>query len=219
MNILEQMDVEEFFNNFMDKLETQLKGTPQEQLVKQDFGGTLVTECIGKDACAHHSERNEPCLSVQLQVKNKKSIHEGLEDYVEGDLLENDNAYQCDFCETKVTALRRVCIKYLPNTLVLVLRRFEFDFDTMNRVKVNDYCEFPFELDMEPYTQEGLQRRELTKQRDKALSEDKEPAGEVPEQKHPADYYLFELRGILVHIGTAESGHYYSIIKDRAQDQ
>lgn len=45
-----------------------------------------------------------------------------------------------------------MCIKHLPNILLVSLRRFEFDFDRMARVKVNDYCEFPMELDMEPYT-------------------------------------------------------------------
>ena len=75
-------------------------------------------------------------------------------------MLEGENAYQCDHCDAKVTALRRTCITHLPNILLISLRRFEFDFDRMARVKVNDYCEFPMELDMEPYTQEGLARAE-----------------------------------------------------------
>ncbi len=29
---------------------------------------------------------------------------------------------------------------------------FEFDFDTMQKIKVNDFCEFPLELDMSPYS-------------------------------------------------------------------
>lgn len=33
--------------------------------------------------------------------------------------------------------------------------------------------------------------------------------------KHPADYYNFELVGIVVHSGTADSGHYYSYIKEQ----
>jgi hypothetical protein len=44
--------------------------------------------------------------------------------------------------------------------LIIALKRFEFDFDRMIRVKVNDYLEFPVELDMENYTQEGLARKE-----------------------------------------------------------
>lgn len=48
--------------------------------------------------------------------------------------------------------------------MIIVLRRFEFDFDSMQRVKVNDYCEFPMSIDMEPYTQEGLERKDLLKE-------------------------------------------------------
>jgi ubiquitin carboxyl-terminal hydrolase 9/24 len=42
-----------------------------------------------------------------------------------------------------VDALKRACIKKLPRYLITSLKRFEFDFDTMARVKVNDYYEFP----------------------------------------------------------------------------
>jgi ubiquitin C-terminal hydrolase len=30
----------------------------------------------------------------------------------------------------------------------------------------------------------------------------------------PNDYYDYKLRGIVVHYGSAEAGHYYSYIKD-----
>jgi len=33
----------------------------------------------------------------------------------------------------------------------------------MQRLKLNDKCEFPYELDMEPYTQEGLEAIEKRK--------------------------------------------------------
>lgn len=32
--------------------------------------------------------------------------------------------------------------------------------------------------------------------------------------KYPAEYYQYDLSGIVVHSGTADSGHYYSFIKD-----
>jgi len=35
-----------------------------------------------------------------------------------------------------------MCFKKLPNHLILVLKRFEFDFDSMQKVKINDLCEF-----------------------------------------------------------------------------
>jgi ubiquitin carboxyl-terminal hydrolase 9/24 len=35
----------------------------------------------------------------------------------------------------------------------------------------------------------------------------------------PDDYYQFKLRGVIIHEGTAESGHYYSLIKPKNQKQ
>jgi len=75
-------------------------------------------------------------------------------------MLEGDNAYFCEKCDKKIDTLKRTCVKELPRYLVITLKRFEFDFDRMVRVKVNDYYEFPLELNMLPYTQEHLKRKE-----------------------------------------------------------
>ena len=34
---------------------------------------------------------------------------------------------------------------------------------------------------------------------------------------NPAEYYQFDLVGVIVHAGTADSGHYYSYIKEQEQ--
>ena len=70
-------------------------------------------------------------------------------------MLEGENAYFCEQCQKKVNTLKRVCLKKLPNHLIFVLKRFEFDFNTYSKVKINDYYEFPEEIDMEPYTLQG----------------------------------------------------------------
>jgi ubiquitin carboxyl-terminal hydrolase 34 len=62
----------------------------------------------------------------------------------------------------------------------------------MTRCKVNDEFRFPQSIDMAPYNVESLSNLELHTSPD-----------------------LFELVGILVHSGTAESGHYYSYIRER----
>lgn len=217
VNILEQMDVDEFINTFMDRLETQFKGTERQDIIKDLFSGLLATEIIGKNSCTHRSEVNEAFITLPVQVKNKKSLYESLEAFKEGETLEGSNAYQCDHCESKVTAIRRVCIKYLPNTLFISLRRFEFDYDTMRRLKLNDYCEFPLDLDMKDFTQEGIERLELLKEKQEAFISGKEFNKAIPEMKFNDDYYQFRLRGIIIHLGSADRGHYYSYIRDKDQ--
>ncbi len=64
---------------------------------------------------------------------------------------------------------------------------------------MNDYFDFPPDLDMTKYTQEYLNK--VAKSPDFKL-------------KHPTEYYNFELVGVVVHNGTADSGHYYSYIKE-----
>ena len=38
-----------------------------------------------------------------------------------------------------------------------------------------------------------------------------------PLQRRPPAYYQYELKGVVVHSGTAFAGHYYSYIKVRAE--
>ncbi|OMJ74578.1 hypothetical protein SteCoe_26477 [Stentor coeruleus] len=217
VNVLEQMDADEFINAFMDRLETRIKGHPCQDIVKELFTGQLATELIGQQACKHRSEVNEAFITLPVQVKNKKSLIESLESFKEGEVLEGSNAYQCDHCESKVTAIRRVCIKYLPNIIFITLRRFEFDYDSMKRLKLNDYCEFPMELNMENFTQEGIERLEYSKEKEAAALAGKDFTKEAPTKRYPDDYYQYRLRGIIIHVGTADSGHYYSFIREQNQ--
>ena len=70
-------------------------------------------------------------------------------------MLDGDNKFSCSQCQKKVDAKKRTCINTLPDNLIVHLKRFEFDLEQMRRIKVNDYCEFPMELNLEPYTKEG----------------------------------------------------------------
>lgn len=133
-------------------------------------------------------------------------------------MLEGDNAYYCEQCECKRDTLKRCTIKRLPNVLFLELKRFEFNFDTMSKFKVNDYCEFPHELDMEPYSTEAIQRQDLlAEMEEKSLSVDDLTEDQLVlyNKVTHKDYFRYKLQGVVVHVGTADSGHYYSFINDR----
>jgi hypothetical protein len=55
--------------------------------------------------------------------------------------------------------------------MLMTLKRFEFDFDTMQRQKVNDYFEWPNDLDMSPYTAEYLANKEIFEDAKKTIIE------------------------------------------------
>lgn len=205
MNPGVQMDVDEFFANIMDRLETLFKGSSQEKALTELFGGEVVNQIIPQE-CPHVVERTEPFLNLSLEVKNKFQLDQCLDLYIQGDMLEGDNKFHCSVCDNKVTALKRCCINKLPHFLMIHLKRFDFDLELLRRSKVNQYCAFPEQLNLEPYTKEGLARRE-----------NREGNQDLPQ--HPESFYEFTLTGVLVHQGTTESGHYYSFIKDRESGQ
>lgn len=91
-----------------------------------------------------------------MNVKNKKTLEESLEAFVAGEMLEGDNAYMCGQCNKKVDTLKRTCLKTLPNTVIFHLKRFEFDMESMQKVKLNDHLAFPHKINLKPYTVEGL---------------------------------------------------------------
>ena len=62
--------------------------------------------------------------------------------------MDGDNKINCEICNTKRTCHKRQIFKSLPNILVIALKRFEFDYDSMIRIKLNSYFKFPFELNM-----------------------------------------------------------------------
>ena len=74
------------------------------------------------------------------------------------------------------------------------------------RSKINDAFEFPHQIDMAPY------------------NVDYQSASDTPSPKNYQKASvlcapdIFELVGVLVHSGTAESGHYYSYIRERPGD-
>ena len=167
--------------------------------------------------CPHHYEREEPLLAINLPVKNKKSILDSLESFIEGEVLDGDNAYYCEECKMKVKTVKRVSIKKLPNYLIFTLKRFEYDFDMNIRVKVNDYCEFPMELNMEPFTQQYLKRTErVRKNTSDSMGLEMNTNSRTISEKMNCEY---NLKGLVVHLGIADSGHYYSLIKETRTEE
>ncbi|EXJ95156.1 hypothetical protein A1O1_00275 [Capronia coronata CBS 617.96] len=190
IDVTVQMDVDEFFNLLFDRLEGQIDHQARE-VFKSMYGGQLVQQVKSKE-CEHISERLEPFSAVQVEIKGKARLEDSLRAYVEGEVLQGENKYSCTSCGRHVDAVKRACLKDVPDNLIFNLKRFDYDIMTGTRAKINDEFQFPDTLDIAPYTLARLS--------------DEETDGEP-------DY--FQLTGVIVHSGTADSGHYYSFIRQR----
>ena len=195
LNTSEQMDIDEFFIVLLDKIENHLQKTTNSDLVKYFFEGKNSDELIFQNSCSHHKQNEINFYSIQLQVKNKKSLNESLDSIIEGELMDGDNKIVCATCNEKHPAIKRQSFKVLPRMLIFVLKRFEFNYDTMTKTKLNDYYEFPHDLDMTKFTTEYLHNK----------TEGKSDTN-VDNQ--------YRLKGIVIHTGHSEGGHYYAYIRD-----
>ncbi|KAI1103786.1 hypothetical protein F4804DRAFT_309190 [Jackrogersella minutella] len=191
IDIHNQMDVDEFYSLLFDRWEAQLSLESDKKSLRSIYGGELVQQVKSKE-CEHISERIEPFSAIQCDIKGKAGLEESLQAYVDGEIMEGDNKYKCSECDRHVDAVKRACLKDVPDNLIFHLKRFDFNLRTLTRSKINDYFPFPAKIDMQPYTIEHLSD---------------------PSRNTEPD--MFELVGVLVHSGTAESGHYYSYIRER----
>jgi len=190
INPREQMDVEEFLGGLLTKMEEELKPIDQAEVVQRIFQSSTVNTIRGLPPCSHSSEREETHFTIPIEVKNKRSVRESLATLVQKETMEGDSAYFCEHCQRKVTAEKHQRFRTLPEVLVLSLRRFEYSVELGRRRKINDYFDFEDELDMSPY----LSSTEMT-------------------SLHKSGH-VYRLKGIIIHIGEADAGHYVALARD-----
>lgn len=99
--------------------------------------------------------------------------------------MEDQNAYFCDQCQKKVAIQKRTILKKLPNVLIIVLNRFDFDYKNMTRVKLNDYFEYPQSLDLKAFTQRPKDEAECITL--------------LHSSQFSSNYYKYDLTGVVVH--------------------
>jgi ubiquitin C-terminal hydrolase len=238
VSLSEQKDINEFAGMLFDKLEHNKEANA---LLASTIQGRIVYRTRSIET-PYRSEREETFYMLTAEVKDKASLEDSLELFTADELFQGDNKIEDADTGRKVDALRGCAIRTLPSTLIIHLKRFEFDLETMNRKKVNDYISFPMELNMFPYTEEGVQAKEdkLRAAGGGSVSPvvlgDAAPGHESPElgaeesattprvnpvdtapkkDKRPDSYYRYSLKGIVAHVGAIDRGHYYSFIKDK----
>ena len=223
-----------FVQKLLDRLCMSCKATPFEHSIPRILGGELCHELIGLGDCTHYRDRSEEFYGLQVEVQNKRTLTDSLAAFIEGEVLEGGNQYKCEECNNKkVDTLKRTCIRKLPPTLFFTLKRFQLDYNTMETIKLNDRLEFPHYIDMRPYCKVAMPTpADRTTNTAKAAEGKEEGDGKANEQtqsqkadkreeaeeERGAEYYQYVLRGVVVHTGSANGGHYYSFIQERGEN-
>jgi ubiquitin carboxyl-terminal hydrolase 7 len=151
MDAFTQQDAQELNRILCDRLEEQMKGSPMDGSIKRLFEGEMENyiECID---VAYKSKRNETFYDIQLNIKGENgrelhNIEESLRDFTAEETLEGDNAYEAEG-HGKQRAKKGIRFITFPPVLNLQLKRFHFDLEKMDMVKLNTRFEFHRKLDL-----------------------------------------------------------------------
>jgi ubiquitin carboxyl-terminal hydrolase 34 len=209
LNVSEQKDMQEFFTDLIAKLEESC--VP----VKPLFGGVVANLVVSLD-CPHVSRTLDEFYTVRCQVAGMRHLADSLDELTVKDTLDGDNMYTCSTCGKRVRAEKRACFRRLPRILCFNTMRYTFNMATMRREKVNTHFAFPLELDMTPYMEHTLLATPPPPPSTNTADDrdDQSALSSAANDRHDNDEsYSYDLIGVTVHTGTADTGHYYSFIK------
>ena len=200
LSFYEQMDADEYYCQLIDNLEneiSQINNKKQDNkynnLFKYFFGIKLSDELFFID-CKHKRFNESFCYNIQLEVKNYTNINDSLKNYFKTEIMSGDNKIICEECKIKRVCHKKLGIKTLPNILVISLKRFDYNYTTMTKFKLNNYFEFPFELDISEFIINNNNN-------------------DMENSENCNENNVYELTGITIHYGVSDYGHYYDLIK------
>ena len=92
----------------------------------------------------------------------------------------------CDYCNEKTEVLKGMRLAKIPPVLTIGLSRFDLDYETFQRVKINDKFTYPLELNVADF---------------------------IDSDSHlPIEECIYELKSIVIHRGSAFGGHYHAFV-------
>ncbi|EDW73006.2 uncharacterized protein Dwil_GK17305 [Drosophila willistoni] len=152
----QQHDIQELCRVMFDALEHKFKNTKQANLISTLYEGKMndYVKCL---ECNTEKTREDTFLDIPLPVRPfgsssaYGSIEEALRAFVRPETLDGNNQYLCEKCKKKCDAHKGLHFKSFPYILTLHLKRFDFDYQTMHRIKLNDRVTFPQTLNLNTF--------------------------------------------------------------------
>lgn len=126
-----------------DALEQKFKNTNQSDLINRLYEGKMMDYVKCHD-CNTEKSREDTFLDIPLPVRPfgssvaYESVEQAMLAFVAPERLDGTNQYFCDKCNHKADADKGLKFTRFPYILTLHLKRFDFDYQTFHRIKLND---------------------------------------------------------------------------------
>jgi ubiquitin C-terminal hydrolase len=152
MDSFTQHDVQELARILCDKIEAKLRNTPGDGAIQSLFEGQVESfiECLDIE---FKSTKRESFYDVPLNVRDSLgepvgTIESAIREFTSVEILEGDNAYDAEIHGGKQRARRGIRFMKFPPVLSFQLKRFSFDYERMENVKLYDRLQFGAVLDL-----------------------------------------------------------------------
>eukprot|EP01124_Arcella_intermedia_P002142 TRINITY_DN11178_c0_g1_i1.p1 TRINITY_DN11178_c0_g1~~TRINITY_DN11178_c0_g1_i1.p1 ORF type:complete len:745 (-),score=164.51 TRINITY_DN11178_c0_g1_i1:1939-3921(-) len=178
-----QVFVEQDAQEFCRILFNALSRYPPAKLLIDKVFGGVMADRLICCDCLNCRTRHDEFLDISLQIRGHSSLEAALHSFADTEILSESDKIFCSLCKSKTRAKKQLAFFTLPNCLMIHLKRFDYDLSTNSRTKLTHRVSFPFLLDMKHYCENSIS---------------------------PSSYHLYS---ILIHSGTANSGHYYCYVK------
>ncbi|KAK8847886.1 Ubiquitin carboxyl-terminal hydrolase 34 [Tritrichomonas musculus] len=169
----EQQDAVEFLQLILDRVNEKFPH------VADIFKGKIQHDTVGVNV-EYENVTDEDFTTLGLDVNDQKDIDESLSKFLLPDFHNDYNADELG----RINAKRFHRILKAPSVLIIQLKRFSYDLQQQQRLKITKRYIFPHVFDI---------------------------TRAMVDQTNRVEY---ELIGVVVHIGNANTGHYFSYCKD-----
>ncbi|KAF9680661.1 hypothetical protein SADUNF_Sadunf06G0144700 [Salix dunnii] len=234
-----QEDAHEYMVNLLESMHKCCipSGVPSESpaayetsLVHKIFGGSLRSQ-VECQQCSYCSNKFDPFLDLSLEIARADTLPALLQNFTAAEMLDGgEKHYQCQRCEQKVRAKKRLTVHKAPHVLTIHLKRFHA-YDPGR--KVDRKVIFDRSLDMKPFISGSYVSMRTTAVNYHSSRLDGvsflshlsfQVSNRLPTQKfilvqmedtwHFEGDLMYSLYGVLVHYGhNTHSGHYVCFIR------
>jgi len=153
----------------------------------KEFNITLCNKLCCNN-CEYYTINYEPLfillVPIPLHLENV-NIEDCLDSYTKKEIFEHNEEWVCEKCDNKTGNYRQCKLYNSPSTLIIQLTRFTYDIKTSYANKITSFIKYNEILNMKNY---------------KLFDEN--------------ENNIYELYGILCHIGELNMGHYYTYCKE-----